>query len=162
MRLQRECKWSIPPSHLAATTSHGSGLNSTSAIPTTQQLALQKPRVPKDSFVIEFPNIDKTTMPYIHHFAGFCTRFLAYANDAEVNPFKEELVPFVTTSPALLHSIIAIAAGHMSRTDRQHEIRAAKHYSMALRELNVSLSDPVVARSNSTLGACLLLCVYEV
>jgi len=28
--------------------------------------------------------------------------------------------------------------------------------------LNSTLSDPAVARSDSTLGACLLLCVYEV
>jgi hypothetical protein len=39
---------------------------------------------------------------------------------------------------------------------------AAKHYSLALRELKQTLSDPVIARSDATLGACLLLCVYEV
>ncbi|KAM0156086.1 hypothetical protein ACHAQE_006539 [Botrytis cinerea] len=147
---------------MLATTSHGHGMSSTSSLPTTQQLALGKTRIPKDSFVIEFPNIDKTTMPYIHHFVGFCTRFLAYANDDEGNPFKEELVPFVTTSPALLHSIIALAAGHMSRTDKQHEVKATKHYSMALRELNTALCDNSVAKQNATLGACLLLCVYEI
>ncbi|QSZ30464.1 hypothetical protein DSL72_000018 [Monilinia vaccinii-corymbosi] len=162
IRLQRDCKWSTPPAHMLATTSHGHGLSSTSSLPTTQQLVLGKARIPKDSFVIEFPNIDKTTMPYIHHFVGFCTRFLAYANDDEGNPFKEELVPYVTTSPALLHSIIAVAAGHMSRTDKQHEVKATKHYSMALRELNAALCDTSVAKQNSTLGACLLLCVYEV
>ncbi|ATZ54138.1 hypothetical protein BCIN_10g01580 [Botrytis cinerea B05.10] len=162
IRLQRDCKWSTPPAHMLATTSHGHGMSSTSSLPTTQQLALGKTRIPKDSFVIEFPNIDKTTMPYIHHFVGFCTRFLAYANDDEGNPFKEELVPFVTTSPALLHSIIALAAGHMSRTDKQHEVKATKHYSMALRELNTALCDNSVAKQNATLGACLLLCVYEI
>jgi hypothetical protein len=101
-------------------------------------------------------------MPYIHHFVGFCSRFLAYVSDDEANPFKEELVPFVTTSPALLHSIVALAAGHMSRTDRHHEVKAAKHYSMALRELSIALSDSNTARSKTTLGACLMLCVYEV
>ncbi|TGO48170.1 hypothetical protein BOTNAR_0489g00020 [Botryotinia narcissicola] len=162
IRLQRDCKWSTPPAHMLATTSHGHGISSTSSLPTSQQLALGKTRIPKDSFVIEFPNIDKTTMPYIHHFVGFCTRFLAYANDDEGNPFKVELVPFVTTSPALLHSIIAVAAGHMSRTDKQHEVKATKHYSMALRELNTALCDNSVAKQNATLGACLLLCVYEI
>ncbi|KAM3078511.1 hypothetical protein ACMFMG_006385 [Clarireedia jacksonii] len=157
VRLQRECKWSTPPSHLSATTSHGHGMSSMCPLPTTQQLALSKSRVPKDAFVIEFPNIDKTTMPYIHHFIGFCSRFLAYVSDDETNPFKEELVPFVTTSPALLHSIVALAAGHMSRTDRHHEVKAAKHYSMALRELSTALSDSNTARSKTTLGACLML-----
>jgi hypothetical protein len=101
-------------------------------------------------------------VPYIHHFVTFCCRFLAYSNDNEGNPFQEELVPLATSSPALLHSMAALAAGHLSRSQPQHDVAATKHYSLALHDLKESLSDPVVARADSTLGACLLLCVYEV
>jgi hypothetical protein len=101
-------------------------------------------------------------MPYIHHFITFCCRFIAYPNDSEGNPFQDQLVPLAVSSPALLHSMAAVAAGHLARSQGQHEFVAARHYSMALRELTTTLSDPAVARSDSTLGACLLLCVYEV
>lgn len=56
----------------------------------------------------------------------------------------------------------ALAAAHLSRGQKHHEVTAANHYSIALRELNAGLSDPAIARSDSTLGACLLLCVYEI
>jgi hypothetical protein len=114
------------------------------------------------SFVIEFPNVDRSTVPYIHHFVTFVCRFLAYSNDNEGNPFQEELIPQATSCPALLHSMAALAAGHLARSQPQHDMAATKHYAMALHELQESLSDPVIARADSTLGACLLLCVYEV
>lgn len=101
-------------------------------------------------------------MPYIHHFITFCCRFMVYANDSEGNPFQDQLVPLAVSSPALLHAMCAVAAGHLARSQGQHDLVAARHYSMALRELNSTLSDPAVAKSDSTLGACLLLCVYEV
>jgi hypothetical protein len=106
--------------------------------------------------------VDRATVPYIHHFVTFCCRFLAYSNDSEGNPFQEALVPLALTSPALLHSMAAVAAGHLARSQRQHKLIARDYYATALRELNATLSDPVVARSDSTLGACLMLCVYEV
>ena len=124
--------------------------------------ALQLSRPSGQNFVLELPNMDKAMLPYAHHFVSFCCRFMAYPNDSEGNPFQEALVPLATSSPALIHSISALAASHLSRTQPQHEVAAANHYSMALRELNTSLSDPAVARSDATLGACLLLCVYEV
>jgi len=101
-------------------------------------------------------------MPYLHHFVTFCCRFLVYANDSEGNPFHNQLVPLAVTSPALLHAMAAVAAGHWARSETQHRFSAAKHYSLALAGLKSTLSDPTVARSDSTLGACLLLCVYEV
>jgi hypothetical protein len=101
-------------------------------------------------------------IPYIHHFISFCCRFLVYANDSEGNPFQEELVPLAVQSPALLHSMAAVAAGHLSRSQRQHQLTAARHYSMALRALSDTLNDMTIAKSDAALGACLLLCVYEV
>ncbi|KUJ20904.1 NAD(P)-binding protein [Mollisia scopiformis] len=98
----------------------------------------------------------------MHHFITFCSRFIAYSNDNEGNPFQMQLFPKASSSPALLHAMAALAAGHLSRTQKQHEIPATNHYTLALRELNSSLSDPVVARSDQTLGACLLLCVFEI
>ena len=128
----------------------------------TRNNALELSRPSGQSFVVEFPNVDRATIPYIHHFVTFCCRFLAYSNDSEGNPFQEALVPLAVTSPALLHSMTAVAAGHLARNQDQHKLVAQNHYATALRELNATLSDPVVARSDSTLGACLLLCVYEV
>jgi hypothetical protein len=119
-------------------------------------------RTSGQNFIIEFPGIDRPTIPYMHHFITFCCRFLAYPNDSEGNPFQEEMVPLATSSPALLHAMAAVAAAHLSRSQKQHELTAANHYSIALRELNKTLSDPNVAKADSTLGACLLLCVYEV
>lgn len=114
------------------------------------------------NFVVEFPNLDRGAVPYMHHFITFCSRFLAYSNDNEGNPFQQDLVPMANSSPALLHSMTAVAASHLSRSQPQHSLTAATSYAMALRELNAVLSDPVRARSDSTLGACLLLCVFEV
>ena len=71
-------------------------------------------------------------------------------------------MPLAVSSPALLHSMAAVAAGHLARNQGQHQLIAQNHYATALRELNASLSDPVVARSDSALGACLMLCVFEV
>jgi hypothetical protein len=97
---------------------------------------------------------------YISHFRESSCCFLAFPHD-EGNPFKEELAP-LASSPALLYSMAALAAGHMARTEPEHNIAAANHYSRALRELYQILLDPETARSDATLGACLLLCVYEV
>ncbi|KAH8595532.1 hypothetical protein B0O99DRAFT_652010 [Bisporella sp. PMI_857] len=100
-------------------------------------------------------------MPYIHHFITVCCRFLVYANDSEGNPFQDQLVPQAVGCPALLHAMAAVSAGHLDRSQGKHDLEATKHYYMALRELSTTLSDPAVARADSTLGACLLLCVYE-
>ncbi|KIW09855.1 hypothetical protein PV08_11956 [Exophiala spinifera] len=58
--------------------------------------------------------------------------------------------------------MLAVAAGHMARGKPRHTLPAVKYYSTALRELNLALSEPAQRSSNSTLGACLLLCVYEI
>ncbi|KAF4630573.1 hypothetical protein G7Y89_g7562 [Cudoniella acicularis] len=161
-RLQRECVWS-DELQIIPQRRYNEEPSSTIMIANgCRNPALQLSKPSGQNFVIEFPNIDRTTIPYIHHFVTFCCRFLAYPNDSEGNPFQEELVPLATSSPALMHSMTALAAAHLSRSQRQHEITAAHHYSLALRELNSSLSDPALARSDSTLGACLLLCVYEI
>lgn len=126
-----------------------------SMVPASSRLSGQR-------FVLEIANADRSTMPYLHHFITFCCRFLVYPNDSEGNPFQDQLVPLAVSSPALLHSMTAVAAGHLMRSQAQHEIPARKAYNLALRELNAALSDPCIARSDGTLGACLLLCVYEV
>ena len=159
-RLQRTCTWSdelqvIPHRRQQQ-------YSSTEIVSSSREPALRLNKLSGQSFVVEFPNVDRSTIPYIHHFITFCCRFLAYSNDSEGSPFQEELVPLATSSPALLHSMAALSAGHLSRSQKQHEITAANHYSIALRELNKTLSDPTLARADSTLGACLLLCVYEV
>lgn len=71
-------------------------------------------------------------------------------------------MPLAAQNPALLHAMVAVAAGHLARAQKQHLEAAAKYYLMALRGLTATLSDPVSAKSDATLGACLLLCVYEV
>ncbi|CAG8949662.1 hypothetical protein HYFRA_00003980 [Hymenoscyphus fraxineus] len=161
VRLQRECVWSEDLQVMQQGVQHQDTISS---IITTgsRGLALQLNQPSGQGFVVEFPSADRSMIPYIHHFVTFCCRFLAYPNDGEGNPFQEELVPLATSSPALIHSMTALAAAHLSRSQPQHEITAVRHYSIALRELNASLSDPTLARSDSVLGACLLLCVYEI
>ncbi|KAK6381340.1 hypothetical protein LTS17_004397 [Exophiala oligosperma] len=116
----------------------------------------------KQPFVVEFPKADRASLPYLSHFITFCSRFLAYTNDGQGNPFQQELVPLAASSSALFHSMLAVAAGHMARLEPRHTLPAVQHYSTALRELNIALSEPTQLSSNSTLGACLLLCVYEI
>ena len=105
--------------------------------------------------------MDPATIPYIYHFVTFCCRFLAYSNDSEGNPF-EALVPLAVSSPALLQSMAAVAAGHLARNRSQNQLIAQIYYATALKELNAAISDPLVVHSDSTLGACLMLCVFEV
>ncbi|EKD21140.1 C6 transcription factor OefC [Drepanopeziza brunnea f. sp. 'multigermtubi' MB_m1] len=162
-RLQRECIWSgddlqLAPCHRPQPAGSASISIATS---TSAEPSLQLSSLSGQNFVVEFPNLNRHTVSYMHHFITFCCRFLAYSNDNEGNPFQEDLIPLASSSPALLHSMTAVAASHLSRGQPQHLITAANSYALALRELNATLSDPVVARSDSTLGACLLLCVYE-
>lgn len=158
-RLQRPCVWSedLQVSPNSQSRAHQYSLGSASR---PGSVSLSRPSGQR--FVVEFPNVNRATIPYIHHFITFCCRFLAYPNDSEGNPFQDNLVPLAVQSPALLHAMAAVAAGHLSRSQTQHQLAAAKHYSMALRGLTATLSDPTGAKSDATLGACLLLCVYEV
>lgn len=160
LRLQRECTWSDQLQVIP----HRQTADGVAAILTgsSRSQSIQMNSLSGQNFVIEFPNVDRSTVPYIHHFITFVCRFLAYSNDNEGNPFQEELIPQATSSPALLHSMAALAAGHLARSQPHHDMAATKHYAMALHELQESLSDPVIARADSTLGACLLLCVYEI
>jgi hypothetical protein len=153
IRLQRECIWSPDLSVIPIKNRQSS----------TAKMPSSLSGLTGQNFVIEFPNVDRATIPYLHHFITYCSRFLAFSNDNEGNPFQEELVPLASSSPALLNAIAALAAGHLARSQKQvHEVMATNHYAKALREMNSSLSDGVVARSDSILGACLMLCVYEV
>jgi hypothetical protein len=111
---------------------------------------------------VEFPNLDPATIPYIRHFVTFCCRFLAYSNDNPGNPFETALVPLAVNSPALLRSMAAVAAGYLARNQSEHKPIAQNYYATALKELRTAISDPVAACSDSTLGACLMLCVFEV
>ncbi|RDL40562.1 Zn2 DNA-binding protein [Venustampulla echinocandica] len=162
-RLQRECTWSeelqvVPQRRQDRGSATGARIITTaSKVP-----ALHLSRPSGQNFVVEFPGIERATIPYLHHFVTFCSRFIAYPNDSEMNPFQEELVPLAVSSPALLNSMAALAAAHLSRSNKQHDVPAAKYYSRALRELNDTLSDPHLARSDSALAACLILCVYEI
>jgi hypothetical protein len=169
-RLQRECTWSDDLLVIPHRRQHlQTGASASTAARASPPAALQLTTVMGQNFSIEFPNVDRTTISYLHHFITFCCRFLAYSNDNEGNPFQAELVPLANSSPALLHSIAALAAGHMCRTQQQHSIdaanhslHAAKHYGLAIGELNRTISDPVIAQADSTLGSCLLLCVFEI
>jgi hypothetical protein len=155
-RLHRQCVWNDGEE----ITRYYTYTSSSSTATHTNAYKLGRPS--GQSFVVEFPNLDQETIPYIHHFVTFCCRFLAYSNDGDGNPFQKSLVPLAVGSPALLHSMAAVSAGHLARTQEQHQLTAQRHYAIALRELKATLSDPGVARSDSTLGACLMLCVYEV
>jgi hypothetical protein len=66
----------------------------------------------------------------------------------------------VAPSPTIY--MAAVAAGSWSRGQRQHQLAAAKNYSIALRGLSNTLHDMMIAKSDATLGTCLLLCIYEV
>jgi hypothetical protein len=104
--------------------------------------------------------MDRVICSYVDHFTTFCCCFLAYNNNNK-NPFRE-LVPLAQSSPALLNSIAAVAAVHLARNEGEHQLNAQKYYAAAVQQLNTSLSDPNFARSDSALGACLMLCVYKV
>jgi hypothetical protein len=153
-RLKRVCIWSEDVQILASTR------RQQYAIVTATNKVMNN--FSGQDFMLEFPGVDSSTLPYIHHFVTFCCRFLVYPNDSEGNPFEEQLVPLAIASPALLHSMAAVAAGHLTRGQEHHGNSAARHYSLALKEMTTTLSNPDVARSDATLGACLLLCVYEV
>lgn len=158
-RLQFKCTWAEQPPH-----SQGSvRLPQERTVVLANRATIVPSRVPLiQPFVVDFPNADRASLPYLRHFITFCCRFLAYTNDGQGNPFQQELVPLAASSSALFHSMLAIAAGHMARGEPRHALPAVKYYSTALRELNLALSQPTQLTSNSTLGACLLLCVYEV
>lgn len=160
-RLHFECMWAVPPP-----SPHPPG---SVRVPRGGRIELadggavvQSCGPLKQPFVVEFPKADRASLPYLSHFITFCSRFLAYTNDGQGNPFQQELVPLAASSSALFHSMLAVAAGHMARLEPRHTLPAVQHYSTALRELNIALSEPTQLSSNSTLGACLLLCVYEV
>jgi hypothetical protein len=109
------------------------------------------------NFIIEFPNIDRTSMPYIHYFITFCCRFFVYLNNNRGNPFQKELVLFTTLSLVLLHSIIAFVAGHLMRNQSLYKMVITKYYLLtsvefrALRNAHLTLS-LIASQYRSTLS----------
>ncbi|TAQ83054.1 hypothetical protein B7494_g8622 [Chlorociboria aeruginascens] len=167
VRLKIECTWQeLPASNFNALTLRASrgAASSAAALSNTLSLPGNTPSIPRETFVLEFPHVPRNCMPYISHFITFCSRFIAYSQDAQGNPFEEFLVPQAVTNPALLNAMVALAAGHMERSlaVERHGVLAQRHYALALKELGEMLGDPVKAKSEAALGACLLLCVYEI
>ncbi|KAF2178035.1 hypothetical protein K469DRAFT_719204 [Zopfia rhizophila CBS 207.26] len=162
-RLLMKCIWSEEVLEARARQQQQAAMNG-GAVNSLVRRTSSIPTISSDTqtFITEFPNADRFSVPYLHHFTSFCSRFLAYPNDAEGNPFQQELVPLAAQSPALLYAMSALAAGHMARGQPKHTMAAMKYYTMALRELNTTLEDPAKVRLSSTLGTCLLLCVYEI
>ncbi|RAL03473.1 Zn(II)2Cys6 transcription factor [Aspergillus ibericus CBS 121593] len=66
----------------------------------------------------------------------------------------------VDPSPALQATIKAVGLASLSRLPESRRA-AGKEYTIALRATNDALRDPVSAKSDSTLGAVLLLSTYE-
>lgn len=101
---------------------------------------------------------------YVRHFIDFYSRFLACSNDGESNPFAQRLVPLAVESPGLYYSMAALAAAHLGRRrgEAAHTAAATTSYTKAIVALNTALDDVEEARSDATLEACLLLCVYEI
>ncbi|CZT13609.1 uncharacterized protein RAG0_17109 [Rhynchosporium agropyri] len=56
----------------------------------------------------------------------------------------------------------AVAACHLAKNQSRHQPVAWTFYAIALKELHTALPDPIIARLDSTLGACLMLCVFEI
>jgi hypothetical protein len=92
----------------------------------------------------------------LSYFAEKNCPFLAYPLENEGNPFKDKLVPLAESSSVLQYSVAALVSRHLYRNN------STRLYNIALQLLQAALLDPLVARSDSTLGACLLLCLYEV
>ena len=157
-RRPRICEWSDDLQDVPGSCQYGAIVSSYPARPGTVQLS----GMPGQIFAVEYPNIDRGTIPYIQHFISISSRHLAYPNDDEGNPFQHKLAPQVVFSPALLYSMAALATCHLARNQGQYKPTAARYYSIAIQELNSTLSNPEFTQSDATLGACLLLCVYEV
>jgi hypothetical protein len=121
-----------------------------------------KSRQLEDSAILALSSVSRATISYLHHLVTDCCGLLTYSHDGGRNPFEEELVPLAAQSPALLHAMAAVGAGHLLRGQEQHQMSAASHYSFALQGLTHTLDDTTAAGSDATLGPCLLLCVYEV
>lgn len=155
-KLSLACRWGPQTSQSTPQNDHCSSALANVKFPQADILPY------KVETLIDHGSVDRETIPYINHFVRFCSRFLIYADDSETNPFSRELVPSAIGCSALLHAVVALAAGHLARLQPGHDRTARNHYALALRELNIMLSNPNSARSDSTLGTCLLLCVYEV
>jgi hypothetical protein len=118
LRLQRRCTWSDELSVI-----------------TDRPLLYSSSRITSgQSLVVEFPNVDRVTIPYIHYSVTFCCKFLTYSNESEGNPFQEALLPLAISSLALLYSIAAIAAVYLARNQIQHQLITQHHYATALRD----------------------------
>jgi hypothetical protein len=65
---------------------------------------------------------------------------------------------------AMQASVVATATAMLSRVRELPSLKEVAHseYGSALRLLNSALSDPEEAKSNQTLGAVVLLAIYEV
>ena len=166
VRLQRVCIWSeevrAQQRALLSPTSQLELMAPISPISMTNSPTFDFGSPSRLEFIYQYPGLDRQAVQYMHHFISFCCRFIAYPNDNEGNPFQEKLVPLASSSPALLHAMTAVSAGHLARTNPYHGVQATEHYALALRALSKTLTDPELVKSDSALGACLLLCVYEV
>lgn len=107
IRLERVCVWSdelqaYPRRHSESSSSSVEMITQKNVFLTGHSSRISRPSGQHLNF--EYPDLDRNTMPYIHHFITFCCRFIAYPNDNEGNPFEQKLVPLASSSPALLHA----------------------------------------------------------
>jgi len=116
------------------------------------------------------PSTFKYYPQYLNHFIQHCCKYLLYPSD-DGNPFLVAIPFLARTSPALCNSMVAIAAGHLSRTGcnygfkvtkQDHKLCADWSYAFGAEYLGKAINDETKRVSDSTLAACLLLCIYEV
>jgi hypothetical protein len=162
VRLQRVCAWSDELQVIPNRREWDIGSSMTIMPNSSGAAALQLSRPSGQNFTIDFPNLKRPAVPYMRHFITFVV--VSSPIRMTVRAIRSKRNSSLSQPHRQLYCMLWLR--FLQRTcpevKKLHELTAAHHYSLALRALNSTLSDPAIARADSTIGACLLLCVYEV
>lgn len=110
--------------------------------------------------------VDILPPPISHDERAMSHVFTYYVGTVQDQGSLWYLPKLLTTNPssALQATIKAMGLASMARMQKLPKLRraAGEEYSLALRTTNEALRDEVLAKSDSTLGAVILLSTYEV
>ncbi|KAH7140881.1 fungal-specific transcription factor domain-containing protein [Dactylonectria macrodidyma] len=121
-------------------------------------VAYERPPIPCSS--LSALGVTGAESRLIQHFANNIAT-IALAIDYRGNIFRS-FIPMAMSDRALLNSILAVSAAHLSRWENKMDASSALYTRRALVEMESKLRDPVLASSESTLAAILCLMSMEV
>jgi hypothetical protein len=100
---------------------------------------------------------------FLHHYLHVISARITSPDRGQKNPFRNAFARLATDFPPLLHGILAISAGDLSRYDRTtSSYEAFLHYQGCISMLATALNEPGAIIADEALATICLLFLHEV